>query len=102
MAIMATWGPAWFSCSREMFVLGLTLYNCAAALTPLVLAPLSENMGRSEIYQVTSFLWVILLFILALTRQGRCALYSPDSVAQHLRLPCCSLVCELTLSSPKS
>jgi hypothetical protein len=60
MAIMATWGTTWFDCSREMFILGLTLYNISAAITPLVLAPLSENLGRNEIYQVTSFMYVLL------------------------------------------
>jgi hypothetical protein len=56
MAIMSTWGPAYFGTSRLHFVLGLTLYNLSVSMAPLVLAPLSENLGRNEIYHVTSFL----------------------------------------------
>lgn len=56
MSIMSIWGPAWFGCSREMFILGLTIYNLSVAVTPLILAPLSEHLGRNEIYQVTCFM----------------------------------------------
>jgi len=61
MAILTTWGPAYFHTSRLHFVLGLTLYNLSVSLAPLVLAPLSENLGRNQIYQVTSLMYATLL-----------------------------------------
>lgn len=56
MSIMATWGPQWFGVSRLHFLIGLMMYNVASSTTPLVLAPVSENFGRNEIYQVSSLM----------------------------------------------
>ena len=61
MAILATWGPDWFHTSRIVFMVGAALYNIAVSTTPLILAPISEHLGRNEIYQVTSIMSVACL-----------------------------------------
>ncbi|WVQ64102.1 uncharacterized protein L199_002262 [Kwoniella botswanensis] len=62
VGILATWGTDYFHVSREVFLLQLTLPMMAIAFTPMVLAPLSEVIGRNMIYQITSIL-NLLLFI---------------------------------------
>lgn len=54
VGIMATWGVEWFDTTYTGFELSLTMYLGALAITPLVLAPMSELFGRNAIYQVTS------------------------------------------------
>lgn len=46
VAIMATWGPAHFGVSREVFELSFTVVLVAISFTPMVLAPLSEVVSR--------------------------------------------------------
>lgn len=64
-SIMATWGPEWFDCDRLTFMLGLSMYNIAVAVTPMFLAPLSEHLGRNIIYQVSG--WICALLFLPQT-----------------------------------
>ncbi|WWC73319.1 uncharacterized protein I206_107286 [Kwoniella pini CBS 10737] len=62
VGILSQWGPGYFDVSREVFLLQLTLPMMAIAFTPMVLAPLSELIGRNMIYQITSVV-NLLLFI---------------------------------------
>ncbi|KAL7419186.1 hypothetical protein Q5752_006023 [Cryptotrichosporon argae] len=59
-APLAAWGPAWLHVEREAFEGGLAAYLTAIAVTPLVLAPMSELFGRNAIYQVTSIVNALL------------------------------------------
>nr|XP_031862231.1 uncharacterized protein CI109_002196 [Kwoniella shandongensis]KAA5529303.1 hypothetical protein CI109_002196 [Kwoniella shandongensis] len=59
-APLATWGTEYYSVSREVFLLGLTLPMIGISFAPLVLAPLSEVFGRNMIYQVTSVGYLLL------------------------------------------
>ncbi|GAA5874285.1 hypothetical protein JCM8547_007553 [Rhodosporidiobolus lusitaniae] len=43
-----------FGCSEELALLTVTLFTVAFAIVPLVLAPLSEQYGRSRIYLTTA------------------------------------------------
>lgn len=56
MSILTTWGPEWFHTTRLHFITGLTMYNVASSITPLLLAPLSEHFGRNGIYQISSLM----------------------------------------------
>ncbi|CAK9782640.1 MFS general substrate transporter [Cutaneotrichosporon oleaginosum] len=60
MSIMTTWGTAWFGTTRVHFIAGLTLYNVASSIAPLLLAPLSEHFGRNGIYQISSIINMLL------------------------------------------
>jgi MFS family permease len=60
MSIMTTWGTDWFGTSRVHFIAGLTLYNVASSIAPLLLAPLSEHFGRNGIYQISSIINMLL------------------------------------------
>ncbi|WVQ81596.1 hypothetical protein IAT38_003720 [Cryptococcus sp. DSM 104549] len=59
-AVLATWGTEWYGVSREAFILMQSVPMIALAIAPLVLAPLSETLGRNMIYHVTSLLVSIL------------------------------------------
>lgn len=56
MAVMAIWGPAFYGTTRTMFIVGLMLYNVSVSVTALALAPVSENFGRNQLYQITSIM----------------------------------------------
>ena len=60
VAPMAVEGAEWFGVSRELFELSFTVMLLAISFGPLVLAPLSESLGRMWIYQVTSIVLVYL------------------------------------------
>ncbi|KAL1410759.1 hypothetical protein Q8F55_001701 [Vanrija albida] len=68
VGIMATWGVDWFHTTQTGFMLSLTMYLGALAITPLVLAPMSELFGRNPIYQVTSVITALLFIPQALSR----------------------------------
>ncbi len=46
---MATWGPARFNVSREAFELTFSVMLVTISFTPMVLAPLSELVGKSRL-----------------------------------------------------
>ncbi|KIR52444.1 MFS transporter [Cryptococcus gattii Ru294] len=59
-AVLGTWGVPYFEVSREVWVLSITLPMIALAIAPLILAPLSESLGRNMVYQVTSVITAVL------------------------------------------
>ncbi|TXT15772.1 hypothetical protein VHUM_00275 [Vanrija humicola] len=68
VGIMATWGVEWFDTTYTGFELSLTMYLGSLAITPLILAPMSELFGRNPIYQVTSVITALLFIPQALSR----------------------------------
>ena len=56
VAIMATWGPERFKCSREAFELSFTVVLVAISFTPMALAPMSEIVGFDGLSSATMLL----------------------------------------------
>jgi MFS family permease len=56
-----------FQISREVALLGLSLFTFGLALGPLIAAPLSEVRGRLIVYQIS------LVFLLGFTAEAGCA-----------------------------
>ncbi|ORY83005.1 major facilitator superfamily domain-containing protein, partial [Leucosporidium creatinivorum] len=52
-------------CSHELAILALVTYFAGFGLAPLVLAPLSELMGRSPVYKGSAVLWLIFMVVTA-------------------------------------
>lgn len=57
--VAAEWGIPWFNTTNLGWSLGSFMFLFAVAITPLILAPMSEMFGRNIIYQVTTFLYVV-------------------------------------------
>ncbi|KDN37818.1 MFS general substrate transporter [Tilletiaria anomala UBC 951] len=49
-----------FGCSNEVFLIGNMTYFISIAFTPMVLAPLSESLGRQVIYLIAAVLYALL------------------------------------------
>ncbi|GMK57937.1 hypothetical protein CspeluHIS016_0407710 [Cutaneotrichosporon spelunceum] len=81
MAILTTWGTEWFNTSRVHFLVGLTLYNCASSIAPLLLAPLSEHFGRNDIYQISS---IMLAPLKGVTDSSNMLLFLPQIFTKNL------------------
>ncbi|KAI9636527.1 MSF transporter [Dioszegia hungarica] len=66
--LTAAGGPEHFGVNRESFVLTLTLLLLTISFTPLILAPLSETVGRNMILQITSVITALLFLPQALSK----------------------------------
>lgn len=53
---MAEWGTPWFSTTHLGYSMTVFMYLFGIAITPMVLAPMSEMFGRNAIYQVTTLM----------------------------------------------
>lgn len=53
---MAEWGIPWFSTTHVGYAMSVFMYLFGIAITPLILAPMSELFGRNIIYQVTTLM----------------------------------------------
>ncbi|TXT06467.1 uncharacterized protein COLE_05798 [Cutaneotrichosporon oleaginosum] len=67
VGVMAPWGVPWFKTTYVGYALSVFMYLFGIAITPLVLAPMSELFGRNIIYQVTTLLNAVLFLPQALT-----------------------------------
>jgi hypothetical protein len=56
VGVMAPWGVPWFNTTHVGYALSVFMYLFGIAITPLVLAPMSELFGRNVIYQVTTLM----------------------------------------------
>ncbi|BEI96699.1 hypothetical protein CcaverHIS631_0202880 [Cutaneotrichosporon cavernicola] len=67
VGVMAPWGVPWFNTTYVGYALSVFMYLFGIAITPLVLAPMSELFGRNVIYQVTTLINALLFLPQALT-----------------------------------
>lgn len=90
---MATWGPARFNVSREAFELTFSVMLVTISFTPMVLAPLSELVGKSrlsgdrnEIFQVIGIMCANLMILSGRANEsGSTALLSiPQALSRNM------------------